>query len=244
MYLGTGKRVEASWFHPLQASSKIFGEENGEEQRLGELEEESEAGYHGEEVNSWMDGTGQEEGLGEQEEGNQQEMDIVSEGESKDNDEKETNALKSKLRKAIEAFTENIEMRIDNDFLGYKTSINTFTKQLEKLQNVKKDSALQKTLCSFGKTVTEPLSQGKRKKLGIIPVQVTAKSRRIYKLRGSRTAIMGAPTKSQALKRQLNITDEDEIVRHKVPTLKRPKQKQKHSLENDVGLNRRSSKKH
>ena len=148
------------------------------------------------------------------------------------------------MRTALSEFTGKIESRIDHDFHGYKSSINIFTKQLEKLNKVERDSALHKTLCSFGKSVTESLSQGKKKKLGKIPVQVTARSRRVYKLRGSRTAIMGAPTKSQALKRQLNITDEEEIVRHKVQSLKRPKKKQKHSLENDVNLNRRSSKKH
>ena len=92
--------------------------------------------------------------------------------------------------------------------------------------------------------MTAPLSLGKKKKLGLIPVQVTARSRRKFKLRGSRSAIMGAPTKSQAVKRQLESNEDEEIVRHKLPALKKKKTKQHHSLQNDVSLSRRSSKKH
>ena len=127
---------------------------------------------------------------------------------------------------------------------GYNTAINIFSKQLNKLEKVKSDSALQKTLCSFGKSLTEPLSQGKRKKLGRIPVQVTARSRRKFKLRGSRMAIMGAPTKSQAVKRQLQVDDDEETVRHKLPKLKKMKTKQTHSLQHAVEKNQRVSKKH
>jgi hypothetical protein len=156
----------------------------------------------------------------------------------------ESDALKEKLKNSMDAFRTKLEERIDEDVEGYKTAINIFTKQLEKLGKVERDSALQKTLCSFGKSVTEPLSQGKRKKLGRINVQVTARSRRRFKLRGSRMAIMGAPTKSQSLKRQLEVDDDEETVRHKLPTLKKMKPKQTHSLQNDVAKNRRASKKH
>ena len=50
------------------------------------------------------------------------------------------------------------------------------------------NSALQKALHNFGETQTESLRGGRRKKGSKIPVQMTARARRRFKIRGSRVA--------------------------------------------------------
>ena len=85
--------------------------------------------------------------------------------------------------------------------------------------------------------------------MGIIPVQATAKSRRMFKLRGSRSAIQGRPRKEQKLAVQLSVGEDDGsdggVVHHKLPHKKqRLAPGVGHSLMESVGANRRASKKH
>lgn len=76
---------------------------------------------------------------------------------------------------------------------------------------------------------------------------MTAKSRRLYKMRGSRTAVQGRPRHGQRLVVQLTVGEGDDedggIVRHKLPT-KKQKKGAGHSLVSAVEANKRSVKKH
>ena len=88
----------------------------------------------------------------------------------------------------------------------------------------------------------------KKKRAGIIPVQATVKSRRLYKMRGSRSAMQGRPRAAQRLSVQLAV-DDGELdggeVRHKLPTKKRSLcPSSEHNFDNAVEANRRQSKKH
>ena len=191
MYLGTGRRIDSSWFDCLQKNAEEAGEER--EQMLDEADRQVDVQNFVEESNLLV---GKQGGEKEGKKSGGEEIDGTGKEHSEGQTEMHKIALKEKLRKSIESFTKNLESRIDNNLDGYEASVNTFVKQLSKLEKVKSDSALQKTLCTFGKSLTEPLSKGKKKKLGLIPMQITALSRRKFKLRGSRSAIMGAPTKN------------------------------------------------
>ena len=84
--------------------------------------------------------------------------------------------------------------------------------------------------------------------MGIIGVQATAKSRRIYKMRGSRKAIQGRRRCGDRLAVQLVVGDEEDdkdggVVRHKLPG-KKAKRGRKHSLKDAVLANKRPAKKH
>ena len=61
----------------------------------------------------------------------------------------------------------------------------------------------------------------KKKKIGLIPVQATARSRRLYKLRGSRSAVQGRPRLTDRLIVQLAVGEDEDtdgaILRHKLP---------------------------
>ena len=88
----------------------------------------------------------------------------------------------------------------------------------------------------------------KRKHMVIIGVQATAKSRRVYKMRGSRLAIQGRPRRVEKLAVQLAVGDDDDdedagIVRHKLPA-KKVKSGHSHSLNDAVLANKRPVKKH
>ena len=96
-------------------------------------------------------------------------------------------------------------------------------------------------------SVFQSVSVRKRKKIGLIPIQATARSRRMYRMRGRRTALQGRPRKGQGPAVQLTVGDEEEqdggIVRHKLPTKDR-KRGAAHSLDSAVLANKRSTKKH
>ena len=77
----------------------------------------------------------------------------------------------------------------------------------------------------------------------------TARSRRLYKLRGSRSAVQGRPRQATRLAVQMAVGEDDEtdggIVRHKLPTKKkRSHPGSDHSLHTAVQANRKASKKH
>ena len=85
----------------------------------------------------------------------------------------------------------------------------------------------------------------KRKKGIYINVQATSKSRRTFRLRGSRAAYFGAPTKAQQLSVQMLVTETDDIVGHKLPgKSKKKKKKHPHNLMKSVAEGRAAEKKH
>ena len=87
----------------------------------------------------------------------------------------------------------------------------------------------------------------KRKKIGFIPVQTTAISRRMYQQRGSRVALSGRPRKNTPLASQMVVGDGEEsdmgILRHKLPS-KKQKVHPAHNLSSLVSANKRNIKKH
>ena len=79
----------------------------------------------------------------------------------------------------------------------------------------------------------------------MIPIQSTAKARRLYKMRGRSKAITGRPRAAQRLSVQMTVGDDDEedagIVRHKLPG-KKVKKGRDHNLNKSVVMNKRSTK--
>ena len=79
----------------------------------------------------------------------------------------------------------------------------------------------------------------------MIPVQSTAKARRLYKMRGRSKAVTGRPRAMQRLSVQMTIGDDDDqdagIVRHKLPG-KKVKKGPDHSPNSAIVKNKRSSK--
>ena len=62
--------------------------------------------------------------------------------------------VKAKLRDTLAALTEKILNRVDHDVVGYGKAVSIFSKTVEKLPSTV-DAALQKSLCSFGKSITQ-----------------------------------------------------------------------------------------
>jgi hypothetical protein len=90
---------------------------------------------------------------------------------------------------------------------------------------------------------------GKIGLIGLIPVQATARSRRLFKLSGSRSAVQGRPRLASRLVVQMAVGEDDEteggIVRHKLSNKKkRSHAGSEHSLISAVKANRKASKKH
>ena len=86
--------------------------------------------------------------------------------------------------------------------------------------------------------------------MGFIPMQSTAVSRRLHKMRGSRVAVQGRSRLGVGLVTQLTVGDEGEeedegVVRHKLPAgTKKRKKASSHSLAAAVSANKRPVKKH
>ena len=123
--------------------------------------------------------------------------------------------LKMKLKNALSWLETKIGSRIEGDFQGYSKAIDVFEKHVERLP-ARTDSALQSSLSTFAGTFTEAISVTKRKKGKYINVQATSKSRRAIPLRGSRAAYFGAPRKDTALKLQLCVSANEEILAYKL----------------------------
>ena len=97
----------------------------------------------------------------------------------------------------------------------------------------------------FSDSYTSQIANLKKKKIGkLIPVPVTAKSRREYKHRGRVVGIAGRRHKDQKSRKQMVINDDSEIVYHTLPKQKKTKNKQSHSLKDAVDNNRPGAKKH
>ena len=125
-----------------------------------------------------------------------------------------------------------------------KKGVNYFTKKLRKFTK-QNDNSLEKSLFSIGKELNKPRTSGKRKKIGkLIPVQVTAKSRREYKHRGRVVGTAGRRVKDQEERKQMVVGENDENVYHTLPKQKKAKKKQIHSLKQAVEINRPGAKKH
>ena len=101
-----------------------------------------------------------------------------------------------------------------------------------------------KTLFSVGKEVTAPAKSGaKRKNNGLINVQQTTKSRRVWKNRGSQPATQGRKVQDLEIRTQM-LTEADDAVYHSLPKQKKQLPKQVHSLNAAAQANRAGTKKH
>ena len=94
------------------------------------------------------------------------------------------------------------------------------------------------------KKSTHQIKREERKKNKAIPVQSTAKSRRVHKVRGRTVAKGGRRRKDQEKRAMLEVREEDEIVRHSLPKQKKSKQKNPHSFSASVAANRQVTGKH
>ena len=79
-------------------------------------------------------------------------------------------------------------------------------------------------------------------------MQATSRSRRLFKLRGSRSALQGRPRQATRLAVQMAVGEDDEtdgvVVRHKLPSKKkRSHSGAEHNLMSAVNANRKASKK-
>ena len=125
-----------------------------------------------------------------------------------------------------------------------RKGVKYFTRKLERFSK-QNENTLEKSLFSIGKEATNPKRSGKRKKIGrLIPVQVTAKSRREYKHRGRVVGRIGRRQKDQDERSQMVVREEDDNVYHTLPRQKKVKNKPIHSLKTSVDLNKAGTKKH
>ena len=62
--------------------------------------------------------------------------------------------VKAKLKETLSVLADKIFARVEHDPVGYSKAVDLFSKSVEKLP-ISVDSALQKSLCSFGKSITQ-----------------------------------------------------------------------------------------
>ena len=218
MFIGTGKEVGLEWFLPLQADGKHVND------TLAASDQPPQHRVAPDVV--------------EQAQEFQPKPAVI---------EVETDDVKNRLERVLSKLQAKIEPRIGGDPAGYMKALDYLEKNIDRLPCTV-DAALQKSLTEFGKSVNLTSRGLKRKKSGMIPVQVTAKSRRVYKLRGSRSAHTGRPRKEHKLAVQMNVDDDEEaggVLRHKLPYKKRKVGKGNvHDLMSAVSEGRGPSKKH
>ena len=113
-----------------------------------------------------------------------------------------------------------------------KNGVKYFTKILKNYQN-KIIHPQRNLFLTLEKTSHK--KSGEKKKIGkLIPVQVTAKSRREYKHRGRVVGLAGRRHKDQESRKQMVVGEQSENVYHTLPKQKKMKKKQSHSLQDAV----------
>ena len=169
-------------------------------------------------------------------------IEVYSEEEGDSDEEKDdTEEVLNQFKDAMDSFKEKILHVYESKL---KKGVKYFTKKLRQFSK-QKNATLESTLFTIGKEANNIKSSGKRKKIGkLIPVQVTAKSRREYKHRGRVAGVSGRRVRDVERRHQMVITETSENVYHTLPKQKKQKQKQAHSLKEAVDMNRPGSKKH
>ena len=147
------------------------------------------------------------------------------------------------LEIAVSKIVTSVEHRFENDPKNFTKAIKSFVKKEERIITAN-DACLQKALFTFSHEYFAPASRGRRKKGSRIPVQVTARSHRKIKHRGSGPSIPGRPTNKQSLRPQMQVYEDEDFVAHSIPSRSKTKRKQPHSLASAVASNRASAKKH
>jgi hypothetical protein len=213
MHIGTGKQTRMSYFMPLCNPKETLEElcENNGNNIEDEIEVEPDVPDVAEVVNE-----------------------VIEEFSKADR----IVAVEVKLENVMEKVKNMVISRIPHDITGYEKALNVLEKHVGGMP-LTNDAAIEKALCTFGQNETAAVSVRKRKKSSFIPVQVTARSRRKYTLRGSRSAIQGAPRKETRLKQQLVIDSaEREVLYHKLPSGRKKKKNNPHNLMESVAANR------
>ena len=126
MYIGTGQNTPLDWFLPLQAEG---GRDDDHLQQPG-----------GAGISVPIVVNNNEVDMGAEL--------LVTAHEASPDD------IKQKLKQTLAALADKIIMRVEHDPAGYGKAVGIFEKTVERLPKTG-DSALQKSLCSFGKSITQ-----------------------------------------------------------------------------------------
>ena len=152
--------------------------------------------------------------------------------------------LIERLTDVLEKVKIKVINNIDKDEV--KKSTKSLIKNFEKAVNGNTQT-FSRILFSVGKEATAPAKSGaKRKNRGLIPVQQTAKSRRVHKHRGSQPATGGRKVKDLEHRVQFIVdSNKDDFIQyHSLPKQKKQQPKQAHSLNASVKANKAGTKKH
>ena len=125
MFLATGKQTDLSWFLPKQAS--CIEDHPVVTVDVGSI-------IHDEQGDTAVIEEREDSPI----------VDVVTNPEE----------VKEKLMEALKILSDKVIARVESDPDGYSKAVTTFEKTVAKLPN-KSDAALQKCLCSFGKSVTQ-----------------------------------------------------------------------------------------
>ena len=137
--------------------------------------------------------------------------------------------------KAISQLKEEVITRLTNDH-SISKSVRSFTKHVEASLGKISNAALEKSLFSFMSKQCLPIKKGRRKR--DMNIQTSAKSRRVYPMRGSKTARSGRPKKDVTQSKNMK------TPYHRLPPQKKRKKKNPRSLAAAVLANRPGEKTH
>ena len=150
MYLGTGTKMDIDWFLPLQADHTPAA-------GMVVMEAGTNTGLE-DHTNNYCEIVEPTEVSLELREDNVEPRDDNVEPRENNVEPREDNVapreIKNKLQRILSKLGDKLSARIDHDPSGYSKALDILEKTVDKLP-AKGDSALQKSLCSFGKSVTQ-----------------------------------------------------------------------------------------
>ena len=215
-FLGVGKEEHVSWFRPLNEPDKSSVNPIGTTELRTEHEQPSSSSMS---IDS---------------------SEVIDSGEADRTlrDDENNHEMKEFLQ-SLDELKDTVKNRFQRDPVNYANALRAFKKQCDLLIKGN-DAMVQKSLHNFGKEQTMAAVKGRKKNGGRIPIQSRSKARRVFKMRGSGTAIQGRPTKDLS---NTKSTDGD-VVYYSLPKSKTRKKSRPHSLSTIVEQNLASDKKH
>lgn len=161
---------------------------------------------------------------------------LIDEGNDVEN-QNDMEKFSDELQDEMKAFTTNMLTRLRNDSERYMKPMKYFFKNIKQAHDAGPGKFI-KAMYTFGTEFNTASMKGRRKNAGVIGINSTHRSRRLYKVRGSGKAPMGRPSNAVRPRKRGS-----EPVVHILPAKQR-KIKYPRSISKAVAANRAAEKNH
>ena len=239
-YIAYGITLPAEWYRPLKKPdeteniNKYLQERQAETSDVTDQQEDNEA-VDNEDADNEVDH--------DEEDAEEDDYEEDAEAEN-ETSQQEFNDLWALFQNAQRKFEQKLRMNLESK--DFTKCFRKFVKNIDQVTSTQNPERFKRKLFEFGQDLGTVGKNGgrKRKTSSQIPVQATAKARRVQSQAGKSSAKYGRKHKQHTQQTQLQVYSDDEIVYHSFPSQNTRKRRRHHSLSSAVEENRQNPKKH